>query len=442
MASSSENVEAPRDEQRDPPPSPPNPSEEAGAGEEMEAEGEGEEEVKTLERAEELFERGSKAIEEGDFVDAVDCLSRALEIRGFLRYTPSASTVPFPDLAGSMWGNNPWRRLLSDPVFLRRHRAFHRRRAPPLLGFIHHVSDEPARRVPSFAQFVPTTAFRPAELEHKNCWPLDCRHGRALFQSSNVELTIWDPMTGDVRRQREPYGTLCTFATAAVLCAVPGCDHHDCHGGPFVLVFVGNDEDDDGKEIASASSYSSETGTWTAASTVHHDDSLELESKPSVLAGDAVHFLTYFGKAILRYDLTKLELSVILPPVAYGDGDALLMTAEDGELGLALFDGEASIHLWTRVAGAGWVRRNVIDLYAVLPFFDPVHSLSLVGFAEGTDIIFLHTIHGDYRMELKSLQISKLWEKDRCFNIFPYMSFFVPGRDRNKLPSPTIIASI
>uniref|UniRef100_A0A0E0LGJ7 Tetratricopeptide SHNi-TPR domain-containing protein n=1 Tax=Oryza punctata TaxID=4537 RepID=A0A0E0LGJ7_ORYPU len=78
MASSSENVEAPREEQRDPPP--PNPSEEAGAGEEMEAEGE-EEEVKTLERAEELFERGSKAIEEGDFVDAVDCLSRALEIR-------------------------------------------------------------------------------------------------------------------------------------------------------------------------------------------------------------------------------------------------------------------------------------------------------------------------------------------------------------------------
>ncbi|KAF0908290.1 hypothetical protein E2562_024704 [Oryza meyeriana var. granulata] len=76
MASSSENVEAPQDEQRDLPP--PNPSEEAGAGEEMEAEGE---EVKTLERAEELFERGSKAIEEGDFVDAVDCLSRALEIR-------------------------------------------------------------------------------------------------------------------------------------------------------------------------------------------------------------------------------------------------------------------------------------------------------------------------------------------------------------------------
>ncbi|KAG1368529.1 protein HGV2 [Cocos nucifera] len=34
-----------------------------------------------LARADEFFEKGSKAIEDGDFVDAVDCLSRALEIR-------------------------------------------------------------------------------------------------------------------------------------------------------------------------------------------------------------------------------------------------------------------------------------------------------------------------------------------------------------------------
>ncbi|WVZ61677.1 hypothetical protein U9M48_011514 [Paspalum notatum var. saurae] len=74
MASSSENPGAPvEDPQATPPPNPdPNPS--AGA------EGE-EEEPKTLERAQELFDRGSKAIEEEDFVDAVDCLSRALEIR-------------------------------------------------------------------------------------------------------------------------------------------------------------------------------------------------------------------------------------------------------------------------------------------------------------------------------------------------------------------------
>ncbi|TKW30253.1 hypothetical protein SEVIR_2G023100v4 [Setaria viridis] len=69
MASPSENAAAPLEEPQAPPP--PNPSEVA----------EGEEEPKTLERAQELFDRGSKAIEDEDFVDAVDCLSRALEIR-------------------------------------------------------------------------------------------------------------------------------------------------------------------------------------------------------------------------------------------------------------------------------------------------------------------------------------------------------------------------
>ena len=77
---------APGDERQDP--LPPNPSEEEAGGEEKEDGGE----EKTLERAEELFDKGSKAIEEGDFVEAVDCLSRALEIRlGFL-----APSVPAP----------------------------------------------------------------------------------------------------------------------------------------------------------------------------------------------------------------------------------------------------------------------------------------------------------------------------------------------------------
>ena len=77
MASASENAGAPLEEPQAPPPPNPNPSgEAAGEGAEWE-----EEEPKTLERAQELFDRGSKAIEDEDFVDAVDCLSRALEIR-------------------------------------------------------------------------------------------------------------------------------------------------------------------------------------------------------------------------------------------------------------------------------------------------------------------------------------------------------------------------
>ncbi|GJN10424.1 hypothetical protein PR202_ga28515 [Eleusine coracana subsp. coracana] len=79
MASSSENAGAPTKEPQVSAP-PPNPSEEA-SGEEAE-------EPQTLERAQELFDQGSKAIEEDDFVEAVDCLSRALEIRFWLPPVP------------------------------------------------------------------------------------------------------------------------------------------------------------------------------------------------------------------------------------------------------------------------------------------------------------------------------------------------------------------
>jgi nuclear autoantigenic sperm protein len=90
MASPSENAAAPLEEAQAPPPPNPNPSGEA-AGEGAEGQ---EEEPKTLERAQELFDRGSKAIEDEDFVDAVDCLSRALEIRLGFRFLPHFPRVP------------------------------------------------------------------------------------------------------------------------------------------------------------------------------------------------------------------------------------------------------------------------------------------------------------------------------------------------------------
>ncbi|XP_066374666.1 uncharacterized protein [Miscanthus floridulus] len=69
MASSSENTGTPLEEKPPQAPSTPNP-------EPTEAE-----ELQTLERAQELFDRGAKAIEDEDFIEAVDCLSQALEIR-------------------------------------------------------------------------------------------------------------------------------------------------------------------------------------------------------------------------------------------------------------------------------------------------------------------------------------------------------------------------
>jgi hypothetical protein len=86
MPSSSENTGAPPEEEQPQAPPTPNPEPTEAA-----APGEAEEEPQTLERAQELFDRGAKAIEYEDFCEAVDCLSQALEIRlGF------PIPLPFP----------------------------------------------------------------------------------------------------------------------------------------------------------------------------------------------------------------------------------------------------------------------------------------------------------------------------------------------------------
>uniref|UniRef100_A0A0E0DQ60 F-box domain-containing protein n=1 Tax=Oryza meridionalis TaxID=40149 RepID=A0A0E0DQ60_9ORYZ len=259
-----------------------------------------------------------------------------------------------------------WRRLLADdPGFQRRYRAFHRHRRarapPPLLGFIHHVSDDHHPGAPTVSRFVPTTAFRPAEPERRGLWwwPIDCRHGRALFHSAGEGLAVWDPMAGDVRWQQEPRipASDCMYSTAAVACAAPGCDDHDhgnCGGGgPFVLVFVAVDER---HETASAFSCSSETGEWSSAPSTVHLDREYLYSKPSILAGGAVHFLTDYGRTVLRYDLAKLELSAIEPPEVHAD--VLLTTTEGGDLGLAILDDQRYLRLWAWAADHGVTRRG------------------------------------------------------------------------------------
>lgn len=54
---------------------------------------------------------------------------------------------------------------------------------------------------------------------------------------------VWDPLTNEQRRlprSSTPPSSLFKFKfNAAVLCAAAeGCDHGDCHGGPFRVVFI------------------------------------------------------------------------------------------------------------------------------------------------------------------------------------------------------------
>lgn len=128
-----------------------------------------------------------------------------------------------------------WRRILSDPAFLGYRASFHGA-APPVLGFFHGRS------------FFPTATAPP--LSPPDLWILDCRHGRVLGRTCDApaSLVVWDPVTG-VERQRLPlpeYRSNVHF-TAAVLCASAAaaapdaCDHLDCRGAPFLVLFVATD---------------------------------------------------------------------------------------------------------------------------------------------------------------------------------------------------------
>ncbi|TVU40727.1 hypothetical protein EJB05_14200, partial [Eragrostis curvula] len=324
----------------------------------------------------------------------------------------------------------PWRRVLSDPAFPRRYRAFHG--APPLLGFLLN-----RREFDHSAEFVPTAPsfpFHPPEFDCDHWWTLDCRHGRVLFHSIDpTGLVVWDPITGDEHYLPKPeYEYL--YHGAAVLCAAEGCDHRDCHGGPFLVVFVGAD---DNRKVTRASRYSSDTGAWSDTE-AYLGFPCEIETSPCLLAGDALYFMTQLCLGIVKYDLAKQDLSVIETPEDYHYGlVGTVMTAEGGGLGLAGME-DYSLHLWSWQSGTDdtdddWLHK-VVDLKTLLP----VRALStpprLIGFAEGSNTIFLNTYAGVFSVELSSGKVKKIGKRGRYYSILPYMSFCTPDLAEPLLP--------
>ncbi|TVU00362.1 hypothetical protein EJB05_54223, partial [Eragrostis curvula] len=265
-----------------------------------------------------------------------------------------------------------WLRLLFDLAFLCRYREFHR--TPPLLGFLHNEADDVCN--PN-AGFIPTTSVPflvPAGARLQHWWALDCRHGRVLFHHFEpMALIVWDPITGDQKQVPVPSYPY-SYCTGAVLCAVSGCDHLGCCGGPFLVVFVGNDKEN----ITWVSMYSSETGVWSPSATVdlsvsaNADAHSYVDMKPSNLTGDALYFILDHGKSILKYGLGERSLSMVDPPKVY-KRSSIVMTAEGGTLGFAGIEDE-SLYLWSWKDGdgdiAGWTLCMVIKLDGLIPTCD------------------------------------------------------------------------
>ncbi|KAJ1287554.1 hypothetical protein BS78_02G019000 [Paspalum vaginatum] len=308
-----------------------------------------------------------------------------------------------------------WRTMLCDSSrggFPRRYREFHG--TPHLVGYLHNSYPlcQP-RFVPAASAAFPPLSM-PELVSGKSIrwvWALDCRHGRVLFvvsSDSGIRFIVWDPITRDTKYLTVPAAHRPQSFTAAVLCAIDGCDHLDCHGGPFRVVLVENATANDTDKVGWATIYSSETDAWSAASpsiALGYD----IDAAPSLLIGDALYFTITASREtitnVLKDNLDRHELSVIsVPGVPRG---AVAMKTEDGGLGFVFISRKRKRlyqKSWqaTGANGAGrWACHRTIDLETA---FLPEYPRKLIGHADGTDTILVRTDVGAFTLDLKSRQ--------------------------------------
>ncbi|TVU40498.1 hypothetical protein EJB05_13965, partial [Eragrostis curvula] len=305
-----------------------------------------------------------------------------------------------------------------DPATLARAALVAKRwcRLVPMLGFLCDPDAEADDR-----GFHPTSSFRPPRADRRGLRVHDTRHGRVLlhkhpYYHGAVSLVVWDPITGERRElPRLPREATRRSWKATVLCtaaaAAGDCDHLDCHRGPFVVVFVGTDND----EMFSCV-FSSEAGTWSNPVFAQHPGH-RLGWGRSALVGNVLYMLFQKKKKrILKYDLSTGQKSVIkVPPVRTTKVSKPyvpieLMTMEDGRLGFARVV-RSRLFLWsTNAEGARWELREVIELKDLLPLEDPIAAATpnLVGFAEGVGVIFLTVGLGTFALDVKFNRVAKV----------------------------------
>uniref|UniRef100_A0ACD5UZZ9 Uncharacterized protein n=1 Tax=Avena sativa TaxID=4498 RepID=A0ACD5UZZ9_AVESA len=333
----------------------------------------------------------------------------------------------------------PWRSRLTSSGFSLLYRKFHR--TPPLLGFFEN--DEKL-----FFWFAPLSPHSPspfplAHPRHCDLVVLDSRHGLVLLSKVGssgepLSLVVWDPV-GSCNWDF-PYPEFAVWESvpdsAAVLCATDGCDHLDCHGGPFRVVYVGTNEDDG---IARACVYSSDARVWSPVTSCEHPEfSLEVVgTMPKALVGNALYFSCITSTIILRFDLTTQELAMVDPPQMYEwlHDRYILITMEDGVLGCASLQ-KSRINLWSMEAGhdgsVRWTLRRVVKLKGGLPS----HSMTMINFADALGVFFATAHCGVFTVDIKSGQVKKV--SSTTDFVIPYTSFYTPDQSGGITPPSTM----
>ncbi|XBI61115.1 hypothetical protein VPH35_041958 [Triticum aestivum] len=182
--------------------------------------------------------------------------------------------------------------------------------------------------------------------------------------------------------------------------------------------------------------YSSETETWSGLISTEVSRNKCSYFGPSTLVGNVLYWPSYnWENNILEFDLDTQSLTVIKGPPGMNDFDNLqIIQAEDGAIGIAVLSYH-TLRLWQRMVNcrgvAIWLSRKLVPLRILLnipPRTERKRECPrLVGYDEGTDVIFLGIHNSVYMVQPKSMQTRKLNVTRSPTYCYPLTSFFPPG---------------
>ncbi|KAJ1256864.1 hypothetical protein BS78_K288700 [Paspalum vaginatum] len=282
-----------------------------------------------------------------------------------------------------------WRRVVSDPRFLRRFGAHHR--TASLVGYFEQRFGE---RDIVFSPILEP----PDRIPLGTSYPWDAPHGRvALIDMSDREFTLFvcDTVTGGLARLAVPSEFEDWSVNEAVLCAASehGHVHGACYSCPFKVVLVSMFHTDL-RPIAWV--YSSETGI------VEEDEDGYIPKRDG----------------ILEFDLDTQSLTVMKGlPVNNGIHRRIIKTG-DGGVGLVALS-YPTLQIWHRKASSHhgheiWVRRE-----------------NIMGFDEVDNEIFICLDSSLFMVQLESMQfkrhsyqMNELYHNSFCH---PFRSFYLAG---------------
>ncbi|TVU31348.1 hypothetical protein EJB05_23030, partial [Eragrostis curvula] len=359
-----------------------------------------------------------------------------LLLKVFLRLPPEPGHL----LAASLVCKR-WCRLIRNAAFLRRFRTFYR--TPPVLGFFQNIglpTGPPSQGICFFPTATPSARlFPPQDFQNRVSWVMDCHHGRALlYNHDERELLVWDPMTGGTNYVSAPENISGQEEfTGALVCAGQPDDHTNRHLSPFQIVFLDNSMDDEC--VIYACVYSSETDEWSDWKAV--TTPALVSSGSSALVGNSLYWTLDLGVSnhILEFELHAQEFHLIKLPKCvrkrYKSG-IQVMPAEDGGIGFAGVN-KARIDFWSRKADhegvARWTLIRAVNMVKLTLSDSPAQDMllrsSVVGFAEDSSVLFLHSETIIVMIDLKSMQLRRKALQTSGTTVYPYASFYTRGAD-------------